>query len=152
MQHLANIRRIDDDTRRTYAWLVRVQRKNNIAFKMFSDSIFGGKDKALSAAIQYRNALIVAASPAAHNLWHRTIVRRNNTSGIPGVGLYKRANGSERWVAYWEDENGIRRSRSFSVNIHGKRKAKELAVTERQQQLRRLFEIKSSSAHATPVS
>ena len=89
---------------------------------MFSDNIFGGKQKALSAALEYRDALIFAAPSAEHNLWHRTIVRRNNTSGIPGVGLYKRPNGSEKWVACWIDENGIRKSRTFSVNIYGKRK------------------------------
>ena len=144
MQHLPNIRRIDDVTRSTHAWLVQVQRKNRIAIKMFSDGIFGGKGKALSAALRYRDTLIIAVSPAAHNLWHRTIVRRNNTSGIPGVGFYKRANGAERWVAYWEDENGIRRSRTFSVSIYGNRKAKKLAVAERQRQLQRLFGIKSS--------
>ena len=112
---------------------------------MFSDGIFGGKQKALAAAIEFRESLIIAPSPAEHNLWHRTIVRRNNTSGIPGVGLYKRPHGTEKWVAYWIDENGIRKSRTFSVEIHGKRKAKQLAIAERQRQLERIFEIKSSN-------
>lgn len=141
MQNHHNIRRIDDATRRTYAWIVQVQRKNRITIKMFSDSNFGGRERALSAAIQYRDALIIAASPAAHNRWRRTIVRRNNRSGIPGVGLYTRRNGMKRWIACWTDENGVSRSKSFSVSIHGDDKAKELAVTERILQLHRLFEI-----------
>lgn len=145
MKPLRNIRRIDNDTSRTHAWLVRVQRRSNTNIRMFSDGNFGGKQKALSAALEYRDALIISPSPAEHNLWHRTIVRRNNTSGIPGVGIYKRTNGTEKWVAYWIDENGIRKSRTFSVEIHGKRKAKQLAVAERQRQLRRIFEIKSAN-------
>lgn len=111
---------------------------------MFSDGIFGGKQKALLAALEYRDVLIIAPSPAEHNLWHRTITRRNNTSGIPGVGFYKRNNGTEKWVAYWSNENGIRNSQTFSVNIHGKDQAKQLAIAERQRQLKRIFEIKNS--------
>ncbi|WP_301101363.1 AP2/ERF family transcription factor [Propionivibrio sp.] len=144
MKHHRNIRRIDNDTRRTHAWLVQVQRRGNVIIKMFSDNILGGKQKALSAALEYRDELILAAPAAERNLWHRTIVRRNNTSGIPGVGLYKRTNGSERWRAEWIDENGIRKSRTFSVSIYGKRKAKQLAIAERQRQLERIFEIKNT--------
>ena len=146
MKRFKNIIRQDNDSRSTHAWLVQVQRKNRIMIKMFSDNLFGGKNRALTAACQYRDALIVAASPAAHNHWRRTILRRNNTSGIPGVSLCKRPSGTERWVAYWGDENGIRRSRSFAVSIHGD-KAKEFAIAERLQQLQRIFEIISSRAH-----
>lgn len=144
MQYLRNIRRMDDDARRTHAWIVQVQRKNNIIIKMFSDSLFGSKQKALMAALEYRDFLIIAPSPAEHNLWHRTIVRRNNTSGIPGVGLYKRSNGKERWVAFWIDENGIKKSRTFSVDVYGQRQAKQLAISERQRQLKRLYKLKNS--------
>lgn len=44
------IRRLDDDARSTHAWLVRVQRHNQIATQMFSDGVWGGKRKALAAA------------------------------------------------------------------------------------------------------
>ena len=145
MKRLRNIRRIDDDSRGTHAWLVQVQRRSYIKIKMFSDGIFGGKKKALLAALEYRDALLTAPTPAEHNLWQRTIVRRNNTSGIPGIVLAKRASGAERWVAFWIDENGRKRSRTFSVSIHGIRKAKQLAVAERQRQLDRLFQLKSSA-------
>lgn len=144
MKPLRNIRRIDDGFRRTHAWLVQVQRRSCIIVKMFSDGIYGGKQKALLAALEYRDVLIIAPSPAEHNLWHRTIIRRNNTSGIPGVGFYKRTNSTEKWVAYWSNENGIRSSRTFSVNIYGKEQAKQLAIAERQRQLKRIFEIKNS--------
>jgi hypothetical protein len=144
MKRIRNIRRIDNPARSTYAWLVQVQRRQHIISKMFSDSIYGGKDKALTAALTYRDALILAAAPAEINLWRRTIIRRNNTSGIPGVGLYKTESGAEKWVAYWTDEHGIRRSKNFAVNAHGKRKAKQLAITARKEQLARIFEIKNT--------
>lgn len=47
---MRNINRMDDDSRRTHAWLVRVQRHSHIAMKMFSDGVWGGKRKALAAA------------------------------------------------------------------------------------------------------
>jgi hypothetical protein len=146
MTHYTNISRHDDPSRSTFAWVVRVQRKNRIMDKMFSDSVFGGKDKSLAAALAYRDALILAASPAAHNQWRRTIVRRNNKSGIPGVGLFTRSNGNERWIAFWDDEFGRHRTRSFSVQRHGEEKAKEMAIAERQKQLERIFAIKSSES------
>lgn len=148
MKDLHNIRRMDIESSRTHAWLVQVQRKKRIVAKMFSDNVFGGKQNALSAAVAYRDALIMAASPAKHNQWWRTIVRRNNTSGIPGVGLYKRPDGSEKWVAYWADEKGIRRSRTFLVKTYGETQAKQLAIEERQRQLKRIFDIKAADALA----
>lgn len=36
---LRNIRRMDDDSRSTHAWLVQVQRHKLKAIKMFSDSV-----------------------------------------------------------------------------------------------------------------
>lgn len=148
MPHFRNISRIDNDARRTHAWLVRVQRKNHNVIKMFSDSLFGSKQRALAAALEYRDFIVIAPSPAEHNLWHRTIVRRNNTSGTPGVGFYKKNNGKERWVAFWTDEKGIRKSRTFSVEIYGYHQAKQLAISERLRQLKRVYELKSSKEQA----
>ena len=145
MKHLHNIRRIDDDPSRTHAWLLRIQRRNYFITRFFSDSTFGGEGKALTAAIEYRDALIIAASPAEHNYWHRTIIRRNNTSGIPGVGHYKKADGTEKWIAFWIDEHGIRKSRTFSVKVYGYQKAKQRAIAVRKHELERIFEIKKSS-------
>ena len=142
---LRNIRRMDDDIRKTHAWLVQVQRKNHIVIKMFSDGMFGGKQEALSAALEFRDFLTITPSQAEHNLLHRTIVRRNNTSGVPGIGLYRSEHNKEKWVAFWTDEHGARQSRTFTVAVYGKRKAKQLAIAERQRQLARLFEIKSAN-------
>ena len=139
MKPLRNICRLDNASLNRHGWLVQIQREGNNIKKMFSDSVLGGKQKAFAAAIEFRESIITSLSPAEYNLWHRTIVRRNNTSGIPGVGLYKRPNGTERWVACWTDENGSKKTRTYSVSIHGKRKAKQLAIAERQRQLERIF-------------
>jgi hypothetical protein len=57
MKHIINIRRIDNETNRTFAWLAQVQRNNHIVMKMFTNAVYGGKRKALQAAICYREQL-----------------------------------------------------------------------------------------------
>ena len=53
-----NIIRVDHEASRTHAWRVTLQRHNDIVVKMFSDSIYGGKRKALKAAVICRDELL----------------------------------------------------------------------------------------------
>ena len=148
MKHLRNIHRIDNAANRTWAWLVQVQRNNQIVVKMFSDSVHGGKRKALQVAISYRAQLLADASFYEYQIWRRSILRRNNTSGIPGVARYDKIanpNTGRRevfWLASWVDEYGASRKRKFSVLRHGERKAKQLAIAERERQLKRVCTAK----------
>jgi hypothetical protein len=136
-----NIIRVDHEASHTHAWRVTLQRHNDIAVKTFSDSINGGKRKALKAAVAYRDELLCRYSPYGHAIWVRTRLRRNNTSGIPGVGRYEeRANphtGYTRvfWLAFWANEQGDSRKRRFMVSHYGERQAKRLAIVERERQL-----------------
>jgi hypothetical protein len=149
MNPCRNIVRVDHEASRTHAWRVTVQRHNDIAVKMFSDSIHGGKRKALKAAEAYRDELLRRYSPYAHAIWVRTRLRRNNTSGIPGVGRYAQMDnpktGSVRvfWLASWVNEQGDGRKRKFAVSHYGERQAKRLAVAERERQLSLVCATKS---------
>ena len=146
-----NIIRVDHEASRTHAWRVTVQRHNDIAAKTFSDAIYGGKRKALKAAEVYRGELLRRYSPYAHAIWVRTRLRRNNRSGIPGVGRYEeRVNhntGYTRvfWLASWVNEQGDSRKRKFMVSHYGERHAKRLAVAERERQLSIVCASKSVS-------
>lgn len=150
MKRLRNIRRMDNDAHRTHAWMVQVQRNNRISKKMFSDGVYGGKRKALLAALSYRNQLVAGVNCFEHQFWRRTIVRRNNTSGIPGVARYHRGANHRAgrrkafWLASWVDEHGTGRKRKFSVSRYGERKAKRLAIAERERQLKRVCAVKSA--------
>jgi hypothetical protein len=87
-----------------------------------------------------------------HQLWIRTRLRKNNTSGIPGVCRYERASvaskSTERrfayWLAFWVNEHGQSRQRKFAVSVHGERQAKALAIAERARQLKRVCNIKAA--------
>ncbi len=76
-------------------------------------------------------------------LKRRLQVRSTNSSGIPGVTRYEYGN-RVFWTAYW-DEKGRKRSKKFSVAIHGEEGAKRRAVACRQEatrdQKKRLREI-----------
>lgn len=153
MNLLHHISRVDHAENRTHAWFVRVRRCNCDARKVFSDGVFGGKRKALKAAIEYRDALLNSLPSSEHEIWTRTRVRRNNRSGTPGVARYERpsktatGNPPSYWLASWVDENGASRKRKFAVSIHGEQQAERLARDERERQLRRVCDIKASRGH-----
>ena len=144
-----NIIRVDHEASHTHAWRVTLQRHNDIVIKTFSDSIYGGKRKALKAAVEYRDELLRRYSPYAHAIWIRTRLRRNNTSGIAGVARYEeRVNPNtghtrEFWLASWVNEQGASRKRKFTVYRYGERQAMRLAVAERERQLNRVCATKS---------
>jgi hypothetical protein len=144
-----NIIRVDHEASQTHAWRVTLQRCNDIIVKTFSDSLHGGKRKALKTAVEYRDELLRQYSPFAHAIWVRTRLRRNNTSGIVGVARYEeRANPNtgrtrEFWLASWVNEHGASRKRKFTVPRYGERHAKRLAIAERERQLNLVCAIKS---------
>jgi hypothetical protein len=145
-----NIIRVDHEASQTHAWRVTLQRCNDIIAKTFSDSIHGGKRKALKTAVEYRDELLRHYSPFAHAIWVRTRLRRNNRSGIPGVGRYEECTNPktghirEFWLASWVNEHGASRKRKFTVSRHGERHAKRLAIAERERQLHFVCATKSS--------
>ena len=134
-----NITRVDNDTNRTHRWLVTVQRRGEILVRSFADGIYGGKKQALAAAVAYRNLLLAHYSQLEHRVWVRSRLRKNNTSGIPGVGRYEvlvnPRNGRRDafWQAAWVNEQGLSRKRKFAVSRYGERLAKRLAIAEREQ-------------------
>jgi hypothetical protein len=148
MSRLHHISRIDSETNRTHAWFVRLQRCNECMQKLFSDAVYGGKRKALKAAIEYRDAQLDQHSFLEHEIWVRMRLRKNNSSGIVGVARYERPANPQTghrpafWLASWVDENGCSRKRKFAVSVYGERQAKCLAVAERDRQLKRVCDIK----------
>lgn len=150
MKRLLNIRRVDYPAKRTYAWLVQVTRDGHTQVKLFSDSVYGGKRKALNAAVSYREKILAEVSFYEYQIRRRSILRRNNRSGIPGVGRYDLIGNPKTgrrvvfWLAHWVNEHGGSGKRKFSVLLHGERKAKQLAIAERERQLKRVCAIKAT--------
>ncbi|AFM24669.1 AP2 domain-containing protein [Desulfomonile tiedjei] len=145
-----NITRVDHDHKGDHGWIVTMQRKGAVIVKRFSDGIYGGKQKALKAAVEYRDSFLARDKPFDHQIWIRTRLRKNNKSGIPGVHRYEiKANpntGNVRvyWIAAWTNEHGVTRQRKFSVAQYGEEEAKLLAIAERDYQLRRVVAINAA--------
>mgnify|MGYP007037741053 CR=1 FL=1 len=59
-----HIYRIDHDHSQTHSWYVTIQRRGRIYHRHFTDSVYGGKRKALDAAKVYRDSLPPTIDPA----------------------------------------------------------------------------------------
>ena len=135
-----NISRIEtvSPSGKTYGgWEVRMQRRGEKTEKFFSDNGFGGKNKSLRVAKEFRDSLESKLRKyTVEELSANPSVR--NQSGVVGVRLHqqKDVRGDYEyhywyWVAQWTDKNGKRRTKSFSVHQHGDKEAYRLAVSAR---------------------
>ena len=112
--------------------------------KLFSDSIFGGKRKALAAAREFRDEL-----EAEYPHYSRKQIARKkserNTSGVVGVRLEKEVAKHipskptyKYWVAQWSPKPGVRKTRPFSINKYGDKKAYRMALAARKNGVREM--------------
>ncbi len=132
--------RIDRARSRTHAWLVRVQRRNHIHQRYFSDHLHGGKRNALMAAKAYRDTL-TQTLPVLSRKEFCTIRKKNNRSGVSGISRHEsagRTSSSPRhvfWLAQWPIGGGKAKRRKFSVKKYGERGAFLRACRARNQAL-----------------
>ena len=121
-------------------WMVSTKRQGKLHRKYFCDHLHGGSDAALEKARQWRDE-VFASYPAHDKLYQSTFVRKNNTSGHPGVFLYKTRqvtrSGKILHYHYWQalSPRGMTpfRTRSFSVRKYGDAEAYDLALAARQE-------------------
>jgi hypothetical protein len=114
-----------------------MQRRGKKSEKFFSDKLYGGNRRALSAAKYYRDQLEASSRTySVKELSRRPSAR--NRSGVVGVRLHKQIDyrGEYQyhywyWIASWIDGLGRRRSRSYSIHRHGEEKAFEMACAAR---------------------
>lgn len=144
---MRHIYRVDHDRSHTHSWLVTVQRRGRIYNRHFTDSLYGGKRKALEAAKEYRDNLLTSIRPLTR-LERCRIKKKNNRSGISGVTridikensrgkLYRR----RYWVAQWPIGENKASMKKFSIKVHGERGAFRRAVRVREEALMALEEM-----------
>jgi len=144
-QSVKNIKRIDST--KTHGWQVHVRRGGRLSTKLFSDRIYKGKAKALTAAKKYRDDLVEDMAKYAKPLWRIKRTPRTNTGEL-GVSQthYTNRSGKKRKVitVTVRSELGKAVNRKFSVDKLGYKEAVKQAVTWRNKVLRaRLKEDKS---------
>lgn len=128
------ITRIELNQRKGY--LVRLSRNGERINKYFSDSVNGGKKKALTLAKKTYQELFNQYGPVEYSTKGKMSSR--NSTGVVGVHLaYSQDNrypGCEYYAycASWVDEDGRRMKASFAFTKYGEDAAFDLAVLARE--------------------
>ncbi len=122
------ITRIDHPAKRTFGYFVRVTWNKQRRSKFFSDSVYGDRLAALSAALEWRNE---AERELGKPRTERQVIGVSRTStGIVGVRRTVK-DGREVYEATWREGGRIRRT-SYSIAKHGERRALSLARRARE--------------------
>ena len=133
-------------------WVVLIDNASGRNSKRFADSKLGGEQKALAAAVQYRDELVERLG-----IQDRLDKPESPHPGVSRTESINRRDGYPRkevyWQAYWAKPDGSQATKRFSVNKFGEEAAKDLAVQARQRAVGALklghdpfFELPSSRA------
>ncbi len=135
--------RIDQPSKRTHGFFVRVQRNGKIHSAFFTDLSHGGNAEALAAAQRYYKELLLILGPSKQSnrrVWAEKRVS-HNTSGIHGVGKlvrYHKGKVWKYWQASWSPEPHVVRRMIFSIRKYGTREARRLAILARREGVRQM--------------
>ena len=139
IESLKGISRIE--TSSTLGWYVRVYRNKKTYSKFFSDTKFGGRDKALETAIFQKEELSRMISKIPKKPTKRRVVTKDkrNITGVLGVSrTSKKASNGKSYDCYtvsWRPEPKVQKSTSFSIKKYGEEKALEMAIELRRKNI-----------------
>ena len=124
-------------TRGGRGWRVELKRNGVTLFKRFTFKMHQGEEPALARAQAWRDQMVKRHPPVARRQ-RADILRRNNTTGIPGVSCRTNAEGEPLyWIVQTCIGPGTMLRKCFSVGRYGP-EAKERAIAEREEHLRQM--------------
>jgi hypothetical protein len=131
-------------------WTVRLHRAGKVFERFFSDAAHDGKQAALLAASECRDAK-EKEMPTYSRREIAEIITRRNSSGVRGVRIRKShhvlADGEECFYlsaeASWSPHPNVIRKKSFSLDLYGEEEAWKLALKARKDGLSDLEAYKS---------
>lgn len=113
-----DIARIDQESKRTHGWYVRVRFRGVTKSKFFSDKKWGGRHSSLLAVISWRDETETAwGKPRTDR--NMVMVTRVST-GVVGVRLNDKLH---RYEVSWMRKDGKQGKTTVSILKHGKKKA-----------------------------
>lgn len=140
------ISRIDQPSRNTFGWYVRVMFNKKTRCKFFSDKAHGSRKKALEAAIEYRNK---AEKELGRPRTDRLVSSRSkrNKSGVMGVNIKKQViktpNGQKEVAKYyivnWSPWPGKTCRKFVSIEKYGEKGALLKACAIRRAKEREMY-------------
>lgn len=113
-----DIARIDQESKRTHGWYVRVRYFGKTHSKFFSDGKCGGRHASLLAALAWRDEIEKRIGKIRTDKHIVTV--SNTTTGVVGVRLNDKLN---RYEVSWVNKEGKQGKTSVSIRRHGKSKA-----------------------------
>lgn len=113
-----DISRIDQESKRTHGWYVRVRYFGKTHSKFFSDGKCGGKYSSLLAAIAWRDE--VEARIGKQRTDRHIVTVSNTQTGVVGVRLNDILN---RYEVSWVKPDGKQGKTSVSIRKHGRKAA-----------------------------
>lgn len=113
-----DIARIDQESKRTHGWYVRVRYFGKTHSKFFSDGKCGGRYSSLLAALAWRDEVEARIGKLRTNKHIVTV--SNTTTGVVGVRLNEKLG---RYEVSWVNKEGKQGKTSVSIKKHGKDKA-----------------------------
>ncbi|XVJ69654.1 MAG: AP2 domain-containing protein [Rhizobacter sp.] len=133
-------------------YVVKVNRQRKSARKEFIVERYPSKEAAETAALAYRDLKMREVLPMTKREC-TSILRKSNTSGVPGVAFQKSTNaaGLGYWVAYIKRPSQHMERKSFSVKEFGSQKAFELAVAAREEMLKQTSGWMSKHPRSAPL-
>lgn len=142
-----NISRIDSKKKNMHGWYVRIFHKGKPHAKYFNDEKSGGREEALSDAVEYRNQLeIELGKPRTERYIIGALHPKNNT-GVPGVNRritkQKKRGKWYSWEIYdvtWNSEpNKVSRT-TVSIQKYGEEEAFRRACAIREQKMAKVYQ------------
>lgn len=138
-----DIARLDQSSKHTYGWYVRVRFNGKTHSKLFSDLKHGGRAASLLAAIAWRDS---TEEEIGKPRTDRNIVTMSKTNaGIVGVRLNEKLN---RYEVSWVTLQGKQGKTTVSILRHGKEKAFKIACERRQEKDAERLQINPKKAYA----
>ncbi|MEA3547999.1 MAG: AP2/ERF family transcription factor [Thermodesulfobacteriota bacterium] len=122
-----DIARIDQETKRTHGWYVRVRYFGKTHSKFFSDGKCGGRYSSLLSALAWRDQ--IEKKLGKQRTDRHIVTVSNTTTGVVGVRLNDEMN---RYEVSWVTPLGKQGKTSVSIKKHGKEKAFSRACEIRQ--------------------
>jgi hypothetical protein len=123
-----DIARIDQESKRTHGWYVRVRFVGRTHSKFFSDRKCGGRYSSLLSAISWRDKTEKKLGKIRTNKHMVTV--SNSGTGVVGVRLNEKLN---RFEVSWVTHQGKQGKTSVSITKHGKKIALARAIAIRQE-------------------
>ena len=124
--NMQNISRIDQPTKNTFGWFVRIRRDGNKVSKFFSDGKYGGPDESLKQAQEFRDNNLQQWQKFAKNHDRAMHLGKESNIGYPGISYCvksKTRNGEEYrehvFQVSFSPQKGVHKNKSFYIPKEG---------------------------------